>query len=66
MSSPWITFPWTPWPEGWPEWTRQYEERAKLLWDEKWFGAADDLVTLVMGLIEYEREEVARAGQTTP
>ena len=52
---PWITFPWQPWPTEWPEWTRQYEETAKLLWDERLFRAADDIVTLVAGLVDYER-----------
>lgn len=56
-------WPFEPWPDYWPYWTRMYEATAKRLWEKGEMHAADDIATLVMGLVEYERdEEILKSG----
>ena len=58
------TTPMEPWPNHWPEWTRQYEETAERLHAARDFGAADEIATLVQGLVQYEREAAQDADGT--
>ena len=56
MSAEDVGLSFDPWPADWPEWTKQYEETALQAHEQGLFGIADDLATLVSGLVQHEQD----------